>query len=153
MARAKRLNAEKVTISIDSDILLFAKHSALDLKMTLSDYIQSLVKDQQPKADEPTPVKKQVAEKASTKKVPTKITKPIVSNEDHILEADSFSEDTFNIAIAELLELHQNGINNVEISKHLNDKGYKTQTNKAWNRQSIKWAIDKYSAKEAGGRQ
>ena len=44
MARAKRLNAEKVTISIDSSILLDAKHTALDQRLTLSDYIQELVR-------------------------------------------------------------------------------------------------------------
>lgn len=43
MARAKRIGAEKVTLSIDSDVLLEAKHKALDLKLTLSDYVQGLL--------------------------------------------------------------------------------------------------------------
>ena len=43
--RAKRLNAEKVTITLDSDVLLSAKHKALDEHLTLSDYIQNLIKN------------------------------------------------------------------------------------------------------------
>jgi hypothetical protein len=151
MARAKRLNAEKVTISIDSDILLNAKHKALDLRMTLSDYMQSLVKQdvgvtEAPAKQEEKKVGAKDKGKSNLKPV---VRKPIVISEP-VLGTDLFSDESIDTqlkeCIAEILELHQSGTNKVEIAKQINAKGYKTQTDKEWNRQSVKWAIDKYSS-------
>lgn len=139
MARAKRLNAEKVTISIDSDVLLFAKHKALDLRMTLSDYIQSLVRVQQ---------EKKVVVKSEPKKP---VLKPAIVEEKDLgipmfkddskpaTQANSEPLDSIqSVGDARIMELKNEGITNRDIAMTMNNEGFKTPKGMQWNLENIK---------------
>lgn len=132
MARAKRLNAEKVTISIDSDVLLLAKHTALDLSMTLSDYIQSLVRADQGKKIKVKSKPSIVEEKElgipmfteDEKTAPETNTEP---SEENLIDADT-----------RIMQLKNEGITNREIADTLNNEGITTIKGMQWNIENIK---------------
>ncbi len=127
MARAKRLNSEKVTISIDSDILLNAKHKALDSRLTLSDYIQGLV----------------------SKDLGKKPVKVVAVPSDQELGTDIFANyDSEKIDIPQIslpldeidekiLELKESGLSFQKIADQLNNEGLKSPTGGEFNKNYI----------------
>lgn len=140
MARAKRLNAEKVTISIDSNILLDAKHKALDERLTLSDYIQELVRndlDKRPVLKEEKPVII-TASKKSLKKVikPTIPSKPVVEKKP--------STVFIKIDADEVIKLYKSGLTYNQVATELNNRGLKSATGREWTGKMVEHQVSKY---------
>ena len=124
MARAKRLNAEKVTISIDSDILLNAKIKAIRCRLTLSDYIQGLVSKD---------LSKKNAE-VEVKVVPAPSDQELGINKKNDLPQISIPLTEID---EKILELKESGLSFQKIADQFNEEGLKSPTGGEFNKNYI----------------
>lgn len=152
MARAKRLNSEKLTISIDSDILLNAKHTALDQRLTLSDYIQELVRKDLSSKYAPRYMSGNIKTKTPDSSTPASVSTGEKEVGETLVETIKTSNKKFQL-LPEIDNIILDMRNNSEpstsfntIAIHLNEMEYKNPTVKGeveFNEKSVKRRYDK----------